>query len=393
MSAPVAAALAAVLLAYPLLLVLGVSLPHLLLNRRFFGRPAGCRIPFDGLTAIVPLREAAPSLAGHLASHLRHPPPVPFRLVLCVESKDDPAHAAAVELRRSNPEADVVVRVSGPAGPRLGKTHNLAAGLAEARHEAVAFVDADVEVGPGDYAAALDRLSDADAVFLPPYHDRPATAGNACVAWLLNQVCFPGLAAMDRAGGLDFFVGPFMAFRREALDAIGGLEPLVPFASDDLALSRAMRGAGRTTALVPRVKIQRPDPSGFRAARDRFARWLRVVRWMTPRRYALFLAGSTGTSAAAGTAVGLLLGGPAAAAAAVAGGLYLVLRLALAAVQDRLVLGRFASAGTYVLLPLLDVLQGPLALAFLFGRRVRWSGREYLLGPEGRIVDVRPAPR
>jgi len=386
-------ALLALLLAYPVLLVLGVSLPHLLLNRRFFGRTSGRRAAFDGLTTVVPLRGTSPSLAARLASHLRHPPPVPFRLVLCLESEDDPAHAAAVELRRAHPEADVVVRLSGPPGAGLGKTHNLAAGLAEARHEAVAFVDADVEVGPEDYAAALDRLSDVDAAFLPPYHDRPATIGSACVAWLLNHVCFPGLAAMDRAGRLDFFVGPFMVFRRSALEAIGGLEPLRPFASDDLALSLALRRAGRTTALVPRVRVQRPDPSGLGAARDRFARWLRVVRWMTPRRYALFLAGATGTSAAAGVVLGALLGGRAAAAAAIAGGLYAVLRLAVAAAQDRLVLGRGAPAWTYALLLGLDLLQGPLALIFLFGRRVRWAGREYLLGPEGRIVEVRPVPR
>lgn len=88
--------LLALLLAYPLLLILGVSLPHLLLNRRFFGRTPGRRAAFDGLTTIVPLRGTSPSLADNLASHLRHPPPAPFRLVLCLESEDDPAHAAAV---------------------------------------------------------------------------------------------------------------------------------------------------------------------------------------------------------------------------------------------------------------------------------------------------------
>ena len=45
--------------------------------------------------------------------------------------------------------------------------------------------------------------------------------------------------------GMKFALGPTMAMRRDALDAVGGFEPLADYCADDYVLGREVAESGR----------------------------------------------------------------------------------------------------------------------------------------------------
>jgi len=76
------------------------------------------------------------------------------------------------------------VVVTGPAGDRMGKQHNLAAAASGAKHPTIASMDADVRVDPDALATGLRALAarDAGVVYLLPRYRGPGRAGGALVA-------------------------------------------------------------------------------------------------------------------------------------------------------------------------------------------------------------------
>src|SRR5690606_11010126 len=113
-------------------------------------RPSGTR-PAKGhgarppVSVLVPLKGAPAGLEFRLRRLLANLDEAD-QLVLAMETEDDPAHAVARALQEGHPDRDVTVVLSGPAGERMGKQHNLAAALPHARHEVLAFADDDVHV-------------------------------------------------------------------------------------------------------------------------------------------------------------------------------------------------------------------------------------------------------
>jgi N-acetylglucosaminyl-diphospho-decaprenol L-rhamnosyltransferase len=66
---------------------------------------------------------------------------------------------------------------------------------------------------------------------------------------------FPGLRISTTPDKADWLSGPFVAMRRETLDAIGGVDESAFFYSEDLRLCWAVRQLGLDLAFVPRAVI------------------------------------------------------------------------------------------------------------------------------------------
>jgi chlorobactene glucosyltransferase len=115
--------------------------------------------------------------------------------------------------------------------------------------ELVLFVDSDTVVGPDVVRDAVDDASHEEADLfsvLPtrvsrPWVDRLVSAmiGWACMAWLpiriAHSVSNPYLSAA---------FGPFMLFRKDAYEAIGGHRAIRKNSLDDFELARAVKAAG-----------------------------------------------------------------------------------------------------------------------------------------------------
>jgi ceramide glucosyltransferase len=180
------------------------------------------------------------------------------------------------------------------------------------------------------------------------------------------------LSAYALEGKLTFGLGSTLAVRREALEAIGGLGPLLDYAADDYELGNRMARAGFEVVLAPLVVETALPGASFGEMFQHQLRWARTIR---DRRLGGYIGlGVTHVipwallaclaSGLAGWSLGLL---------AVAA----LLRFAVAAALCTSVL-RDRTAGLDLwLLPLRDVVAWLVWIASFAGNTVVWRGERF----------------
>jgi ceramide glucosyltransferase len=180
------------------------------------------------------------------------------------------------------------------------------------------------------------------------------------------------LSAYALEGKLTFGLGATLAVRREALEAIGGLRPLLDYAADDYELGNRMARAGFEVVLAPLVVETALPGASFGEMFQHQLRWARTIRDRRLGDYIGF--GVTHVvpwallaclaSGLAGWSLGLL---------AVAA----LLRFAVAAALCTSVL-RDRTAGLDLwLLPLRDVVAWLVWIASFAGNTVVWRGERF----------------
>jgi hypothetical protein len=120
--------------------------------------------------------------------------------------------------------------------------------MEQVKSEWVLFIDADVTLAPDAIRRALHQSihEKADLFSLAPR----LTCG--CLAeWMVQPIMasllglgFPILEANDPASTVAFAAGPFMLFRRDSYNSIGGHRALAGEVVEDLALARRIKEGG-----------------------------------------------------------------------------------------------------------------------------------------------------
>ena len=87
------------------------------------------------------------------------------------------------------------------------------------------------------------------------------------------------LTARQLEGGIRFGLGSTLAVSREALDAIGGLEPLVDYLADDYELGARIWRSGFEVVLSGEVVETFLPPYRFGQFLDHQIRWFRSTRF------------------------------------------------------------------------------------------------------------------
>ena len=355
------------------------------------------------ISALVPLRGAPAGLEDRLR-RLLSALGRDDQLVLATETEDDPAYAVATAVEAAHPDRDVEVVLSGPAGVRMGKQHNLGAALNRARHDLLAFMDDDVLIERAnleDGVAALTRVGEptpdgtsapaVGAAFALPFYGADAGSGRSLggdvVAAYTNHGFAPNMASIALQGPPRFIIGGYWMTTREALGAIGGLEPFTATVSDDAAIGRAFAETGRSNVMLGRPVRLEPERLDLRGGVRHVLKWLTLLRaeglgvlilcYLTwhPLATALLAALlswlAQGVSGRAGLSV----------LAAV-----LALRALAVLVLDTRVYG-LRPPGRYLPAQLFyEALLAPwLFLVAAFRREVVWRGRRYRLAAGGRL--------
>ncbi len=147
------------------------------------------------------------------------------------------------------PGATVLQAGPRPKGERwVGKNWGCSQAMEQVNSEWVLFIDADVTLAPDAIRRALHQSinENADLFSLAPR----LTCG--CLAeWMVQPIMasllglgFPILEANDPASTVAFAAGPFMLFRRDSYNAIGGHRALAGEVVEDLALARLIKEGG-----------------------------------------------------------------------------------------------------------------------------------------------------
>lgn len=235
---------------------------------RAIGRARGAReaIPatLPALSIVRPTKGADVEQLENFRAALELDYPGPVETLFVFEDADDPAHAFAVraiaehEARGGHGEARIVLAGPPPPG-RTGKISNMIAGTAAATGEVIAYGDSDTRPTPTLFAelvAELQADARAGAIFALPVASAGARApGDVGYAVILNAYLGAQMiAAAGEARTLPFLMGQTMLFRREALDAIGGIECAEGQLVDDMFLGAQVHAAGYRN-LLGRAKV------------------------------------------------------------------------------------------------------------------------------------------
>ena len=209
------------------------------------------------LRVVIPAYNEADNIAACIAAVLASDEPgIPWQLLVI----DDGSTDATAELARAAiagcDHAQLLEAGPRPVGERwVGK--NWAASRAAAHpwpegspeRQWLLFIDADVRLKPGALAAAMReaRQERTDLLSLAP------RLQCGCLAeWLVQPIVtallgleFPLRRTNDPADPTAFAAGPFMLFRRDAYEAVGGHAAIADVVVEDLTLARMIKGSGR----------------------------------------------------------------------------------------------------------------------------------------------------
>jgi ceramide glucosyltransferase len=338
------------------------------------------------VSILKPLYGAEPALYEDLASFFTLDDPA-YELIFGVRDSHDPALAVVARLRAEHPERAVQV-VTDPRihGSNL-KISNLINMMAVAQHDLIVIADSDMRV-PADYLApVVGPLADKGVGAVTcAYLGRQEgdTLAGRLAALQINDWFLPSVLVARRVGKANFCMGSTMAFRRDALAAIGGLGRLKDLLADDYMLGRLMTEAGYRVELASCIVETSVPEETLKPVLSHELRWGRTIRTVEPSSF--FGAGLTHTISMALIADGFLaLGQANPAIMATVLGAALAARLLLHATIRR----AFPRLKTeWWLVPIRDILSFGVWAGSFTGRSVEWRGHALEVDAEGVLTEA-----
>jgi len=377
------------------LLVLALAKSHRALMRALSrALPPGAKpSTYPSVTVIRPIRGLDVGAKENLESLLDIAYPGEWELFCVLDSESDPAYPivrSLVDERKSRRASRVEVLIAGTPPPgRTGKLNAMLLGAERARGEVLAFNDSDTRPGPGLLRGLVDALLSnprAGSAFAPivAIADAPR-AGDVGYALLVNAWYSPAVALVaGPQGELPFIMGQFMVFRREALEAIGGIGCAEGQLVDDMYIGKRVAQAGWLNVMIPELLPVAIGGMGMIQFLRTFRRWILFSHGGLPRDFTRFnwARGILGWGAWLGLAAAILIGDAAAAI------LPAVAIAAFAASQLQLQrrIGGPPVALRYLwIAPLMPIIGAGVALSTRLSRRVNWRGRSYILERGARL--------
>lgn len=232
------------------------------------------------VTILKPLRGVDPQMYESFRSHCVQDYPE-YEIIFGVSEADDPAVEAVEQLMREFPQCKIRLHVCPEVLGNNRKTSNLVQMLAFARYDHILINDSDIFVTP-DYLRRVMGPFEQPKVGMVtcPYRGIAAnTIGSKLESLGISTDFIAGvLAARQIEGGIHFALGSTLAMSRQALEAIGGLLPLVDYLADDFELGYRIAQAGYEVVLADIVVETHLPAYSFRGFFEHQMRWARSTR-------------------------------------------------------------------------------------------------------------------
>lgn len=336
------------------------------------------------ISILKPVKGLEEDSYENFASFCRQQYDAPTQLIFAVDSASDPVIPIIKQLIVDFPRHDISLHVEATIhGPNY-KVSNLINAYHQAKYDLLMICDSDIRVAPTFLQSVTAHFDDPrmGLVSSPYRSSRVLGAVTALEALAFSTEMVPNVLVARRLEGLSFALGAAMAFRRQALEEIGGLQALVDYLADDYQLGHQLHRAGWKLALDHQFVESMLKPETLSGIISRQLRWARTMRVSRPGGY--LASGIT----LPGLAILLALAsGPAPTALAAIALLYLI-RFSVSTCFSRCwVADRLLPVWGW-LLPLRDLLaSGTWLLAFL-GNRVSWRGHRFIVQPDGRLTPI-----
>ena len=343
------------------------------------------------LTLLKPLHGAEPGLEAHLATFFEQDYPE-YEILFCARTAEDAGLETARRVAARYPRIPAKFLFTGGEPDYINaKAASMEKMEAAAAHQILVISDSDVRVTP-DYLRAvalpfaLSRVGAMCCVYrgvAAPRNESGPGLWARLEAVGMSVEMTSGVLAARAMEGMQFVLGPTMAFRRETIRRMGGFQVTADYCADDFVLGNETFKLGQTVVLSHHAIDHMVINSTMVASLKHQTRWMKSTRFSRP-------AGHFGTALSFSLPFGLL----GCAAAALMGrpwwglgllGWSVATRLALAIAVGRGVVGDTSWFGLLVLYPLRDLMGFGFWAARFWGSRILWRGRVFELLPGGKM--------
>jgi ceramide glucosyltransferase len=269
---------------------LGFYLVALWSARAFVRRKRLDTVSFHPPVSILkPLKGFDHDMYASFASHCCQQYAGDYELLFGVSSMDDPSVAAIEQLNAEFPEHAIRLILCPEVLGTNGKVSNLAQMVPHAKFAHILINDSDIKVSPRYLERVMSPFQDVNvgmvtALYRGRAHGTPGSKMEAL--GIATDFAAGVLTARKLEGGIRFGLGSTLAMSREALEAIGGLAPLVDYLADDYELGARIAAKGYRVELSDEVVETTVPAYSFRQFLDHQLRWARGMRDARKRGYA-----------------------------------------------------------------------------------------------------------
>jgi len=305
-----------------------------------------------------------------------------FEILFAVRTENDPAAEVVGRLQHEYPNIPSRLVLTGEPPYPNAKVYSLERMLAAAGHDLMVMSDSDIRVTPDLLRTIAAEFQDAHlGVATCPYRAVPGASFWSRLEATGMNTDFWGSALVARMlEGMRFAVGPTIAARRGALQAMGGFARVKDYLAEDFVIGKFAAEAGHGVILSSYVIEHHIGSATLQQNVEHRLRWARSTRRSRP-------AGYVGQLFTMPLPVALLV-----CAASPAWWPVLPLTVIVRAAAAYMVSARVLRARiNWLLLPIEDLLGFCFWLAGFFGTAISWRGRRYRLFADGRF-ELIPAP-
>lgn len=338
------------------------------------------------LSLLKPLHGAEPGLEAYLATFFEQVYPV-YEILFCARSADDAGLEIARRVASRYPQIPVQFLSTGGEPDYINaKVASMELMEAHAAHDVFVISDSDVRVSP-DYLQSVAL----------PFAD-PRVGGLTCLyrgvaaeGGLWARLEAVGMSVEMSAGvlvarsleGMQFTLGPTMAFRRETIRGMGGFKVTADYCADDFVLGNETHKLGQMVVLSHHAIDHMVINSSFWQSMLHQVRWMKSTRFSRPK-------GHFGTSLTFSMPFGLLGLGAASALGHAGIGAWLLLwallsRWLVSVPVGNWVVGDSNWLALIVLYPIRDLMGFFFWAASYGSSRIHWRGRIFQLLPGGKM--------
>jgi ceramide glucosyltransferase len=231
------------------------------------------------VTILKPVHGMEERLEENLESFFQQDYP-DFEIIVGARSADDPAVALAEKLRLRYPQVKGRVVISGPPAWPNAKVFTLDKMIPLSRNDFFVISDSDVRVERDFLRNVIPPLLDQELGLVTClYRGDPAADFWSLLEALGMSVEMPsGVVVADMLEGIRFALGPAVAFRRDALEAIGGIAATADYYSDDYVLGNKIWAAGYKVIFSHHFIYHVLTPRSFLRTLGDQLRWMKSTR-------------------------------------------------------------------------------------------------------------------
>jgi ceramide glucosyltransferase len=337
------------------------------------------------LTLLKPVHGYEPELEAHLASFFEQDYPA-YEILFCARTESDAGLETARRVAAEYPRIPARFFSTGEPPYINAKVKSMELMEAASAHDILVISDSDVRVTP-DYlrAVALPFADERVGAITCPYRGVAAEGGlwARLEAVGMSVEMTAGVLVARMMEGMQFTLGPTMAFRRETIRRMGGFKVTADYCADDFVLGNETFKLGQAVVLSHHAIDHIVLNSSFWASMQHQVRWMKSTRFSRPK-------GHFGTALTFSLPFGLLGWAAAARMGHPWWGLALLgwsvaTRLALSIAVGGQVVRDPSWFNLLVLYPVRDLMGFVFWAASYFSSRILWRGRIFQLLPGGKM--------